>query len=169
MQCEGRTPQYTKTNLGEFQPLPALSCLVQWTNFSDMRRNAFFGYLIAEVTVIILVMVFFKFISDRQIAATLAGILFVGLPLLMMILEYRRAGFKEGVWFLAVLQFWIVFALPILGLRIFNWGVPFEELSFLGFPGPVLHKWSSKSYMIMMFFTAWSWFRVWRQNKKAIA
>lgn len=120
-----------------------------------MRRNAFLGYLIAQVIVIVLVMVIFKFIPDRQIAATVAGVLFVGLPVVLMALEYRRAELSQFFWFVAVLQFWTLFALPILGIRLLNWGVPFEELSFIGIPGPVLHQWSSKSYMVMVLFTAW--------------
>lgn len=136
-----------------------MSCPKGWTNFLDMRRNAFLGYLLAEVIVIVLVTMSFKFIPERQVAATVAGVLFVGLPLGMMTWEYRRAGLEQMAWFVAVLQFWTVFALPILGMRLANWGVPFEELSFLGIPGPVLHQWSSKSYMVMMAFTLWSWWR----------
>lgn len=120
-----------------------------------MRRNAFLIYLIVQVVVILLVTAIFKFIPDRQIAATIAGVLFVGIPDVLMLLEYRRAGFRHLIWFVAVFQFWVLFAIPILGLRIMNWGVPFEELSFLGIPGPVLHQWSSKSYMLMMAATVW--------------
>lgn len=127
-----------------------------------MRRNVFLGYLIAQVLVIVLVIVIFKMIPDRQIAATIAGLLFVALPVGMMTFEYRRAGVEYFYWFIAVLQFWTLFALPIFGLRVLNWGVPFEYLSFLGIPGPVLHQWSSKSYMVMMIFTLWSW---WRSTK----
>ncbi|MEN0058820.1 MAG: hypothetical protein AAGB31_08300 [Bdellovibrio sp.] len=134
-----------------------------------MRPNAFLGYLVAEVVVIILVTLFFKFIPDRQIAATCAGFLFVGLPVGMMIWEYRRAQLQQQVWFVAVLQFWTVFALPILGMRLLNWRVPFEDLSFLGISGPVLHQWSSKSYMMMMFFTLWGWWKVARRQKRVTA
>lgn len=130
-----------------------------------MRRNAYLGYLFAELIVIIAVMFIFKFIPDRQIAATIAGCLFVGLPIVMMALEIRRKGFEETVWFVGVLQFWTLFALPILGLRIFNWGVPFDQLAFIGIPGPVLHLYSSKSYLVMMFATAWAWWKNSRAKK----
>lgn len=125
-----------------------------------MRRNAFLGYLIAELIVIFSVIAIFKLIPDRQIAATAAGFLFVSLPIVMMAWEYRRAHLEHFYWFVAVLQFWTLFALPIFGLRILNWGIPFEHLSFLGISGPVLHQWSSKSYMVMMAFTVWTWWRV---------
>ena len=143
-----------------------LSCPEGWTSFLDMRRNAFLGYLMAQVLVILAVLVIFRLIPERQLAATAAGILFVLLPLVLMILEYRRAELQEMLWFVAVLQFWTVFALPILGMRLANWGVPFEQLSVFGIPGPVLHQFSSKSYIVMMAFTAWCWIKLARRSQR---
>lgn len=123
-----------------------------------MRRNRFSVYLILQAVVIALVMVIFKVIADKKVAATVAGVLFVGLPLALMIYENKRAAWSEKIWYLGTLQFWILFALPILGLRIFNWNMDFSELSVLGVPGPLLHQWSSKSYMVWMLitlFTSW--------------
>lgn len=118
-----------------------------------MRTKFFLNYLIAEVLVVPAVTLIFKFIAERQVAALFAGILFVLLPLVIMVIEYRRAGLEQFYWFVAVLQFWTLFALPIFALRILNWGVPFQELSFLGIHGTALHQWSSKSYMVMVLFT----------------
>lgn len=116
---------------------------------------------------IVAVMGIFRFIEDRQIAATVAGFLFVLVPLVLMALEYRRAGLREKLWFAGVLQFWVLFALPILGVRLLNWGVPFEQLSVLGVPGPVLHQFSSKSYMVMMVITVWCRFKLARKQLRA--
>lgn len=143
-----------------------MSCPEGWTSFLDMRRNTFLGYFIAEVIVILLVMVIFKVIPDRQIAATMAGVLFVGLPVGMMAVEYRCRGLQQMSWFVAVLQFWTVFAIPILGLRLMNWGIPFENLSFLGISGPALHQWSSKSYTVMMLWTLWGHWKTRQKRKK---
>lgn len=117
----------------------------------------------AQVVVILAVLVIFRVIAERQIAATVAGVLFVLLPLVLMVLEYRRAQLQEMLWFVALLQFWTVFAVPILGMRLLNWGVPFDQLSFAGIPGPVLHQFSSKSYIVMMAFTAWCWVKLARK------
>ena len=117
----------------------------------------------AQIVVILAVLIIFRAIPDRQIAATVAGILFVLLPGILMVLEYRRAQLQEMFWFVAVLQFWTVFALPILGVRLLNWGVPFDHLSVIGIPGPVLHQFSSKSYIVMMAFTAWCWIKLARR------
>ncbi|MNK06267.1 hypothetical protein D3C87_241600 [compost metagenome] len=115
---------------------------------------------------IALVMVIFRTIDDRKIAATVAGALFVGLPLGLMIYEKMTAGFAEKIWYAGTLQFWVLFALPILGLRIFNWGTEFSELTFLGIPGPFLHQWSSKSYMVWMLITLFTSWKVARARMK---
>lgn len=123
-------------------------------------RNRFLGYLLAQTVVIVAVTIIFRVIPDRQIAATVAGGLFLALPQGLIFLEYRKAGLEHFYWFISVMQFLTLFALPIFGLRILNWGVPFEQLSFLGISGPNLHQWSSKSYMVMMIFTAWNWWKI---------
>ncbi|QDK39643.1 hypothetical protein DOE51_04430 [Bdellovibrio sp. NC01] len=133
----------------------------------DMRLNVFNKYLIVQVLVIIAVTFIFKLIPDRQVAATVAGVLFVVMPLVLLIIEYRRAKFSQKIWYVGVLQFWLMFALPILGIRLLNWGVPFDQLSFMGIPGPVLHQWSSKSYLLMVIITVWcSWKLRKAQNNK---
>ncbi|WP_413582378.1 hypothetical protein [Bdellovibrio sp. HCB288] len=118
-----------------------------------------------QALVIVAVIVIFASISEKQIAATVAGVLFVVMPLGLMAWEHKQAQFKEAVWYAGVLQFWVIFALPILGIRLLNWGVPFDQLTFWGVPGPFLHSWSSKSYMVMMLITAIRWYRL---GKKAV-
>lgn len=164
MQGGDRTVSDVCCNLKGFRLPWVLSCLRAWSSFLDMRRNAFFGYLIAQFIVIIAVMALFRGVEDRQIAATMAGTLFVILPAVLMVWEYRRAELSQMLWFVIVMQFWTLFALPILGIRLANWGVPFEQLSFIGIPGPVLHQWSSKSYMAMMIVTAWCWWKLSRKK-----
>jgi hypothetical protein len=122
-----------------------------------MRQKIYLGYLAVQIVVIIAVSLIFRVISDRQIAATLAGCLFVVVPPVLMLFQFRRSKFSEILWFFGVLQFWLLFALPILGLRLLNWGEPFAQLSLLGISGPILHAWSSKSYMVMMVMTVRSW------------
>ena len=138
--------------------LPELKCPKDGSTFLDMRRKTFLQYFVVQVIVILIVTTLFKFVENRQVAATLAGLLFVFAPLGLMIREYQRDKLEEKIWFYGVLQFWVLFALPILGIRLFNWGVPFDQLSFLGIPGTVLHSWSSKSYTVMMLITLWSAF-----------
>ena len=130
------------------------------------QQNRFSIYLMLQAFVIAMVMIIFRVIVDKKVAATVAGTLFVLLPLAMLISEYAIAKLKHKIWYLGVLQFWLLFALPILGLRIFNWESEFQDLSFAGVPGPTLHQWSSKSYMVMMVITVATRIWVTRTAKK---
>ncbi|MGZ3774701.1 MAG: hypothetical protein ACXVCY_10355 [Pseudobdellovibrionaceae bacterium] len=131
-----------------------------------MRRNAFLGYLLIQVIVIVAVTAIFKVIAERQMAAVIAGFLFVIFPVIMMAYEYRRARLLYFYWYICVLQFWIFFALPIFGLRVLNWGIPFDQLSFLGISGNILHQWSSKSYIVMFMATLVGWWKSIKVKRK---
>jgi hypothetical protein len=124
-----------------------------------MRQKRFLIYLACQLLVIVGVTLIFKLAEDRQIAATEAGTLFVLLPLLLGFKERKVAGFRRKSFYVGLAQFWLLFALPIFLLRILNWNVPFAELSVLGIPGETMHRYSSSSYMIMMGFTIWNYFR----------
>lgn len=118
-----------------------------------MIRQRYSLFLLLQAFVIIAVTMIFKSITDRQIAATVAGTLFIIIPVGLMFWEFKANKFNNKIWFAGALQFLILFALPIMGLRLLNWNVPFEYLSFLGIKGPALHEWSSRSYLVWMIIT----------------
>lgn len=124
-----------------------------------MRQKRFLAYLVAQAVVIIVVIFIFKLNRDVKIASVQAGSLFVLLPLVLGGVEFRRFRFAQKAFYLGLLQFWVLFALPILGLRLFNWDQPFSELSFLGVPGNTLHQFANHSYLFMMALTLWSYIR----------
>ena len=134
-----------------------------------MRQKRFLFYLLVQVLVIIAVTLLFKLNADIKIAAVEAGALFVVMPVVLMGFETLLTGFTRKLWLAGLLQFWLLFALPIIGLRLMNWDVDFKDLSFLGVPGPTLHFWSSKSYLLMMVATAWEAWRNYRESRKARA
>lgn len=124
-----------------------------------MRQKRFLAYLALQIIVIISVVLLFKLITDAKLASTVAGALFVILPVALGGYEWKRQGLVRKSFFVGLLQFWIFFALPILGLRLLNWEMDFSELSFLGVPGPMLHKFANHSYLLMMALTLWSFIR----------
>lgn len=136
-----------------------MSCIKLRTKVHEMRQKRFLTYLVVQALVIVGVVLLFKIITDVKVASTLAGLLFVGLPVALGIYEWKREGFAHQSFFGGLLQFWVLFALPILGLRLLNWDHAFGDLSFLGVPGPVLHKYANHSYLLMMALTLWSYFR----------
>jgi len=124
-----------------------------------MRQKRFAAYLAVQTIVIIAVVFIFKLNTDVKIASVQAGTLFVLLPVVLGVLEYKKAGLSRVSFFVGLLQFWVFFALPILSLRLLNWDMPFNELSFLGIPGSVLHQYANHSYLLMMAMTLWNYFR----------
>ena len=131
-----------------------------------MRQKRFLVYLLVQALVIVTVVILFKINSDVKVAAAGAGMLFVLMPVILLSIEIRIAGFSKKSWFVGMLQFWVLFAVPILALRVLNWDSDFKDLSFLGVSGPALHYWSNKSYLLMMSVTtleAWKNYRAVRK------
>lgn len=136
-----------------------LFCVDVWTRFLDVRQKRFLAYLGIQAFVTVAVIFIFRFSGDIKMASLLAGGLFVVVPLAIAWAEYKRRGFERKSLFVGLLQFWLLFALPIFWMRLSNWEVPFNELSFLGIPGADMHRWSSSSYTVMMAMTFWNYLK----------
>jgi hypothetical protein len=106
--------------------------------------------MLMNAVIVILVIGFFKFITDRQIAALCAGFLFLFGPIYVLWSE-KKAGCKlrSASWW-GSLVFLFISALPIFLLRIMYWNQPFENLSMLGISGPRLHQVSNYLFIVML-------------------
>ena len=123
-----------------------------------MRQKRFVIYFLIQASVIAAVMALFKLNTDVRLASVEAGALFVLWPIYFLVYELRSHGTSRKSFLVGLVQFWILFAVPILALRLLNWDVPFEDISFLGVSGPFLHKYANSSYMLMMALTLWNYF-----------
>lgn len=108
--------------------------------------------------VVITIVLFLK-IQNRQIAAVIAGLGFLLIPAVILYSELR--GLKNKI-HIATLGFFLVTASPILGLRLFYWGEDFNQLSFLGISTASLHQFSNYTYITMM---ASSLYMFWKTKK----
>lgn len=124
-----------------------------------MRQKRFLAYLALQAVVIVAVIFIFKLNVDVKLASVQAGTLFVLLPFTLGSYEWKSYGFVRKSFFVGLLQFWVFFALPILGLRLLNWDTAFSDLSFLGVPGPSLHRYANHSYLLMMALSFWNYIR----------
>lgn len=114
------------------------------------QRSRYRNYLSVQVVVMIGVMASFKLIPEKQVAAVVAGLLFLVSSLGILYFEMKHADYKKRFTFWGTLAFVLACAIPILALRLLNWGVPFEELSVLGIPGPEIHKFSNYMFFLMV-------------------
>ena len=116
-------------------------------------RNQLAVFLLWAVCVI----VFFKFIPDRQTAALIAGMGFIFLPGLFLFLELRAAQ-KSKIHIMALCLFLVVSALPIFLLRVIYWGENFSTLTLFGIPATNLHQISNFIFLVVMiscFYNSW--------------
>lgn len=99
------------------------------------------------------VIIIFATISDRKIAGVIAGIGFLTIPLINIYYE-RFADAPNSIRLFRVFfsaLFWLVSAMPIFLLRIFNWEKSLEETSLFGLlSGRELHSLSNGLYIIML-------------------
>lgn len=108
------------------------------------------GLLILQVPLVITI---FKLVPEKRMAALMAGFVFIGIPAFLMFRRFQQpfqVRLAHQLWWLGVGVFWAVFAIPMMALRLWHWTLPFEEISWLGLPGPVWHQLSNKAFMAMM-------------------
>lgn len=104
---------------------------------------------------ILIVIVLFRLVTDKQMASLFAGAGFIILPILFLLSEFKGRRSKVHI---ATLAFFLVFsALPIFLLRIFNWGTEFNSIYFLGFSAEFLHRTSNIIYLIVLSSATYHW------------
>ncbi len=97
-----------------------------------------------------LVTALFKLGLERQIAAVIAGICFIGVSALVIWME-NRYGRGQGslAWWMSVL-FLSISAIPIFVLRIAFWGKSFDEVGYWSITGNQLHEFSRYFYVALV-------------------
>lgn len=113
-------------------------------------RNRYRNYLTIEAFVILLVIITFKVIADRPLAALVASLLFLISSLGILGWEIRHPGFYKRSTFWGFVAFLVLSVLPILGLRLWYWGEPWEAIALWGISGPALHEFSNKVFLMVM-------------------
>ena len=124
-----------------------------------MRNKKYIYDLFVQILLIFVVTYLFKSNPNKIQASFWAGALFVLIPISMMSREWVFFKFQNKIWWAAVLQFWLLFALPIFILRIKYSHTPFSEVMVGPFRAQVLHSISSYSYLLLMGVTLWSWWK----------
>lgn len=114
-----------------------------------MRKKLYrFEFFIMAIW-IVAVILFFKLIPSKQIASLFTGVGFVLIPSAFIFVEFKKAS--KAISHLVVLTIFLLFsALPIFLGRIFYWGQDFNDLSILGIPLGLIHKYSNGLYLVMM-------------------
>ena len=119
-----------------------------WCNHARMKK--FMILLVVEVLVVVVAMSSFRFISERLLAAAVAGTVFVCLGLAIFIMGIRDAKFRKTFTFTIGCVHLFAVALPMMIVRFLNTTSAFSQVDIWGLPGPVFHKLSTYVYFALM-------------------
>ena len=122
-----------------------------------MKKISYKIQVIAFVVLILLVLVNFKVMPNKQLAGLLAGIGFLILPLLFLIGELK--GEKNTLHRTSLILFLVGTAIPIFLVRITTWGEDFSTTYFFGVPSIVLHRLANFLYLGMLASAIYHWRR----------
>lgn len=114
------------------------------------KRNRFRNYLSIQAFVIVLVILSFRLIPDKKLASVLTSLLFIGSSAGIMFWEMKFKGFKKRPSFWGALGFLGLSALPVFGMRLLYWDLPFDEIQIAGITGAQMHKASNYIFILMM-------------------
>ena len=106
---------------------------------------------------VLIVMLIFKVIPDKQIASLFAGGGFIVLPTLFLVEEIRKQRNKAHIAILLIFLFFS--AIPIFLLRVLNWGVDFSSINLLGISAEFLHRFANVLYMTILVSAIYHWRR----------
>ena len=105
----------------------------------------------------ICVFAIFTLIKEKQVAGSVAGVGFLCVPLFFLFQEFRNPTRKSKLHISVILSFLLLSVLPIIVLRVFNYGLEFNELSVFGFPAQKIHRYSNLIYFLMMASAFYHW------------
>jgi hypothetical protein len=113
-----------------------------------MRRFAIF--LALELATMAAVLVLFRSVEPKKLAAIWAGSLFVALGLGMVALGAFSASFRASWTFRLGCAHLFVTSLPLLIARLASYGEEFQQIKIWEVPGPVFHGLSEALYLALI-------------------
>lgn len=115
-----------------------------------MKISRYRIYMLIHALIAVIVILLFKMIEERKVAALMAGSLFIVGPAYVLWKE-SKMGFalKRTSWW-SSLVFLCISSLPIFLLRVIYWNEAFENIQVMGLSGPRMHSMSSYLFIVML-------------------
>ncbi len=114
-----------------------------------MKSKVYLYQFLVLLFWIVIVILLFKFISEKQVAAVFAGVGFILWPTLIFAYEWNQKP-REKIYLGILAIFLVANALPLFLLRVLNWGADFSSLSLFGIPATRFHATSNILYLLVM-------------------
>jgi hypothetical protein len=118
-------------------------------------------YLLISLSIIPIIILIFKNIHPKNLAALFAGSVFIFTGFIVLFLEFKnnRKKIFSSFSFWGALGFLLFFSLPMFSVRILNYDIDFENLTILFMPAPQFHKVSNYGFMLMVLFFIIEWLK----------
>ncbi len=130
-----------------------------------MKQSKFLNvnaiYLLISLSIIPIIILIFKNIHPKNLAALFAGSVFIFTGFIVLFLEFKnnRKKIFSSFSFWGALGFLLFFSLPMFSVRILNYDIDFENLTILFMPAPQFHKVSNYGFMLMVLFFIIEWLK----------
>lgn len=130
-----------------------------------MKQSKFLNvnviYLLISLSIIPIIILIFKNIHPKNLAALFAGSVFIFTSFIVLFLEFKnnRKKIFSSFSFWGALGFLLFFSLPMFSVRILNYEIDFENLTILFMPAPQFHKVSNYGFMLMVLFFIIEWLK----------
>lgn len=131
-----------------FSGLPLEKPLKQEQTLAMTRKFAFL--LLAEILTSLAVIGVFRTIPEKQVAALVAGTLFVGLGFYIVMGGFWDLAFRKSFSFVVGLIHLLATSVPMLSVRAIYYGEEFSTLSIWGLSGPTFHRLSEGVYLLLL-------------------
>lgn len=119
----------------------------------EISRRQIALILAVELMVVVSVLVVFRVVQPRSLAALLASFEFISVGVLINVFALRWPKFYRSFCFWAA-QFHLFFSsIPLLVFRVLYFNTGFDQVQIFGIPGPQFHFLAEKMYAILIFAT----------------
>ena len=117
---------------------------------NQILKNIFFHYAGAHALAFVWAGLCFALILNKQVAGLFAGAGFVLVSFFVIRGEIKRSGSIKTILGIGHTAFFLLSTVPMIFVRLLNWGIPMTELTIMGLPGPKFHELSSTFFAVLM-------------------
>jgi hypothetical protein len=110
----------------------------------------------------------FKLIHPKEFASLFAGSSFVIGCFVVLYAEWLRFHHLKSLTSIATMLFLFLFAIPIFGVRLLNYGIPFDQLKVWGIPSPMMHGLSNYGFILMVLVIVFDGLVYWKKSDNLI-
>jgi hypothetical protein len=112
-----------------------------------LKAKDYLIFMALEIVTIPVVILLFKTVEPKKVAAVIAGSVFVALGFFIYNKSFKAR--RSVTLYMSFLHLFF-FSMPMLVNRLIFWDSGFDQITFFGFSGPQFHK-ISEAFFVLLF------------------